>query len=300
MRHSEGSGCLSSLCTLLGYSRQAYYLQQQNSQQEIVEAELIISQVLEYRKHQPRLGGRKLVHLLSSFMNEHKIKMGRDALFTLLREYELLVKKKRRNRVQTTFSKHWYKRYPNLIKQFIPDSANLLWVSDITYVTLQNGFSYLSLITDAYSRKVVGFYLAETLENIGCIKALQMAISACKSFNSLIHHSDRGVQYCSHKYVELLEQKDIKISMTEKGDPLENAIAERMNGILKDELLQQTYPDILSARVDVAKAISIYNNLRPHGSCDMLTPNKAHEQNGPLKKHWKNYYKKKEVDMSNA
>lgn len=235
--------------------------------------------------------------LLEDFMKEHAIKMGRDALFDLLREHNLLIRKRKRT-VQTTFSRHWYKKYPNLIKQFEPLAANLLWVSDITYICLENGFAYLSLKTDAYSRKIVGFYLSETLESTGCINALKMAIDACADCSSLIHHSDRGVQYCSLAYVDLLTDNHIKISMTEQGDPLENAIAERLNGILKEELLQQEYPDFKTAKIDVAKAITIYNTLRPHSSCNMLTPHTAHRQTGELKKHWKNYYKKKEVPMA--
>lgn len=237
--------------------------------------------------------------MLEDFMKEHKIKMGRDALFDLLREHNLLIRKRRRT-VQTTFSRHWYKKYPNLIKQFEPLAANLLWVSDITYICLENGFAYLSLITDAYSRKIVGFYLSETLENTGCIYALKMAISACTDCSSLIHHSDRGVQYCSIAYVDLLTDNHIKLSMTEQGDPLENAIAERLNGILKEELLQQKYPDFKTAKIDVAKAITIYNTLRPHSSCNMLTPHRAHTQTGTLKRHWKNYYKIREVTMATS
>jgi putative transposase len=253
--------------------------------------------VQKHRKLQPRLGTRKLMVLLWHFINEHKIKMGRDALFDLLREHHLLIRK-RKTTVQTTFSKHWYQKYPNLVKQYEPFAANLLWVSDITYICLEDGFAYLSLITDAYSRKIVGFYLAKTLETIGCIHALQMALDGCSDGSSLIHHSDRGIQYCSGAYVDLLKEHRIKISMTANADPLENAIAERVNGILKDELLKQKYSDFKTARCDVAKAIVIYNTLRPHSSCNMLTPQMAHLHTDELKKHWKNYYRKKEVIMA--
>jgi putative transposase len=256
----------------------------------------MLAEVQKHRKHQPRLGTRKLMLLLEDFMKEHKIKMGRDALFDLLREHHLLIRKRKRC-VQTTFSRHWYKKYPNLIKQYEPLAANLLWVSDITYICLEDGFAYLSLITDAYSRKIVGFYLSESLDTVGCINALKVAISGCAHCSSLIHHSDRGVQYCSLAYVDLLNHNNIKISMTENGDPLENAIAERVNGILKEELLQHKYSDIKTARIAVAKAIVIYNTLRPHSSCNMLTPHIAHMQSGKLKKYWKNYYKK-EVTMA--
>jgi transposase InsO family protein len=279
---------------LLGYTRQAFYGQQQYQQQQIYEADLIIQQVQKHRLLQPRLGTRKLVVLLQHFVKQHNIKLGRDALFDLLREHQLLVRKRKRT-VQTTFSKHRFHKYPNLIKQYEPLAPNLLWVSDITYVILNESFAYLSLITDAYSRKITGFFLAETLEAIGCINALQMAIAGCPDCSKLIHHSDRGMQYCSLNYVDLLQANHMKISMTENGDPLENAIAERVNGILKEELLQQQYPDFKTAQLSVAKAITIYNALRPHSSCNMLTPQTAHLQTGVLKKHWKNYYKKKEV-----
>lgn len=249
-----------------------------------------------HRSFQPRIGTRKLVVLLQGFIKQHGIKLGRDGLFDLLREHQLLIRKRKRT-VQTTFSKHWYQKYPNLIRQYEPLAPNLLWVSDITYITLADGFAYLSLITDAYSRKIVGYYLSSTLEAIGCINALQMALGGCHDHSQLIHHSDRGVQYCSSNYVDLLKSKQIKISMTENGDPLENALAERVNGILKEELLDQKYPDYKTAQQSVAKAIIIYNGLRPHSSCNMLTPQIAHLQAGVLKKHWKNYYKKKEVEM---
>jgi transposase InsO family protein len=288
---------LSSLCTLLGYTRQAFYGQQQYRLQQSCEAELIIQQVQKHRLLQPRIGTRKLVVLLQSFVKQHNIKLGRDALFGLLGEHNLLIRRRKR-KVQTTFSKHWYKKYPNLIKQYEPLAANLLWVSDITYIILKEGFAYLSLITDAYSRKIIGFYLSKTLEAIGCLNALQMAIDSCSDYSELIHHSDRGVQYCSLNYVDLLKSNCIKISMTENGDPLENAIAERVNGILKEELLEQKYADFKTAQLCVVKAIIIYNALRPHSSCDMLTPQMAHLHTGLLKKHWKNYYKKKEVSMA--
>jgi transposase InsO family protein len=288
---------LSTLCTLLGYSRQAYYSHQYSYLQQCYEAELIIQQIQKHRRLQPRLGTRKLMVLLTDFIKLHKIKMGRDALFDLLREHDLLIRKRKRA-VQTTFSKHGYQKYPNLIKQYEPLAANLLWVSDITYICLEESFAYLSLITDAYSRKIVGFYLAETLEAVECINALRMAIAGCCNCSRLVHHSDRGMQYCSIAYVDLLKSHHIRISMTEKGDPLENAIAERVNGILKEELLQQKYADFETAKKHVAKSIVIYNTLRPHSSCNMLTPQIAHMQTGKLKKHWKNYYKEKEVTMA--
>jgi len=288
---------LSSLCTLLGYSRQAFYGYKQHQVQAAFEADIIVQQVLKHRELQPRIGTRKLLVMMQDFAQEHHIDLGRDALFDLLREHDLLIRKRKR-KAQTTFSKHWYKKYKNLIRGFEPLAPNLLWVSDITYIVVAEGFAYLSLITDAYSRKIVGFYLSETLEATGSIRALQMALNNCNDTTNLIHHSDRGVQYCCYDYVKMLDDKHIQISMTENGDPLENAIAERVNGILKEELLQLQYNSFEEAKKRVAKAIVVYNALRPHSSCDMLTPQQAHTKEGLLKKHWKNYYKQKEVVMA--
>jgi len=289
--------CLSSLCLLLGYTRQAFYGHQKHLMQEVFEEELIIQEVLKHRVLQPRLGTRKLIVMLNNFAERHQINFGRDALFSLLREHDLLIRKRKRKAV-TTFSKHWLKKYPNLIREFIPLASNLLLVSDITYIVVADGFAYLSLVTDAYSHKITGFYLSQTLEAKGSIVALKMALKNCSNTKNLIHHSDRGVQYCCADYVKILKDKNIKISMTENGDPLENAIAERVNGILKEELLAIKYDSFEDAQKSMAKAIAIYNFLRPHSSCDMLTPIQAHKKEGELKKHWKNYYKKKEVEMA--
>ncbi|MFP5040801.1 IS3 family transposase [Parasediminibacterium sp. JCM 36343] len=287
---------MSQLCSLLGYSRQAFYGYVQHHSTAMLEEELVVQQVLLHRSLQPRIGTRKLMVLLQDFMGKHHISLGRDALFGLLRENGLLVRR-RKTRVQTTFSKHRFKRYRNLIRDYVPLAANCLWVSDITYLEVAGAFAYLSLITDAYSKKIVGYHLSKSLQADGTVKALQMALGHCKDTGGLIHHSDRGIQYCCNEYIALLTKHSIKVSMTEKGDPLENAVAERVNGILKQELLQQPYPCLVSAEKGVAKAVLVYNALRPHSSCDMLTPQLAHEETGALKKHWKNYYKKKEVTM---
>jgi putative transposase len=285
------------LCLLLGYTRQAFYGYQRYQLKEAFEAELVVQEVLKHRALHPRIGTRKLIVLLQYFTKQHKINLGRDALFELLRQHNLLIRKRKR-KVQTTFSKHWLKKYSNLIRKFTPLASNLLWVSDITYIVVADQYAYLSLITDAYSRKIIGFYLSKTLEAIGCINALQMAMKTTKIFEELIHHSDRGVQYCSHGYVTLLQANNIKISMTENGDPLENAIAERVNGILKEEYLQVQYDCFEDAQKSIASTVTIYNSLRPHSSCDMKTPNEAHVTKGVLKRKWKNYYNKKEVVMA--
>ncbi len=238
--------------------------------------------------------------VMEDFMQNHGLGMGRDAFFDLLRENGLLIRKRRR-KPQTTDSRHWLKKHPNLVEEFIPTGPNQLWVSDITYIKVGNQFVYLSLITDAYSRKIVGFYLSEGLTAEGCIKALKMALKTLPENHRLIHHSDRGVQYCSTVYVNLLIKNNIRISMTQTGDPLDNALAERVNGILKDELMEEKYLSYAFAQQQVAIAISVYNHHRPHSSVDMLTPAEAHLRTGKLQRRWKNYYKpktEKEVNMA--
>jgi transposase InsO family protein len=228
------------------------------------------------------------------FLSSHCFQIGRDAMFDLLAEHGLLVTKRKRKACITTLSRHRFKRYPNIIRGFIPIAPNQLWVSDITYIHLADGFAYLSLITDAYSRKIVGFYLSGDLSAQGPLKALKMALENNPNRTGLVHHSDRGVQYCCDAYVKLLQDKGIKISMTENGDPLENAIAERVNGILKQELLEEVFVNYETAQKEVAIACSIYNNLRPHGSIDNLKPAEAHQKSGELKKRWKNYWHAKQ------
>ena len=258
---------------------------------------MIIEEVLRYRKHQKKIGTRKLYEEMSDFLQKHQFKIGRDALFELLTERNMLVKKHKRKACITTFSKHRFRKYPNIIKDFIPISPNQLWVSDITYIHLKESFAYLSLITDAYSHKIVGFYLSENLSSNGPLKALKMALNNNPSYDYLIHHSDRGVQYCCDQYVNLLSKNKIQISMTENSDPLENAIAERVNGILKHELLEEVFPNYSKAQKAVAIACSTYNHLRPHGSIDNLKPAEAHQRSGELNKRWKNYYQAKQSKM---
>jgi putative transposase len=294
------SRSIRELCLLLGYSRQAFYQYRKQSEKEALEYDLLIQEVLEIRQKQKRIGTRKLFHKMNSFMEHHGIVIGRDAFFDLLSVHGLLIRKRRRKKPLTTFSNHWLRKHPNLIIGFIPLGPNQLYVSDITYIELEDGFAYLSLITDAYSRKIVGFYLSEKLTAKGCIEALKMAFKNNSERGRLIHHSDRGVQYCCADYVALLNRNSVRISMTQSGDPLENAIAERVNGILKEELLENVYPSFKEAQKAVAIAVSIYNNERPHGSIDYLTPSEAHQGEGELKKRWKNYFaiqNRKEITM---
>jgi putative transposase len=285
---------------LLGNSRQSYYQGIKYIHKKAYEADVIIEEVLRYRKRQKRIGTRKLLEEMNGFLKAHHFQIGRDAMFNLLAERGLLITKRKRRGAITTLSKHRFRKYPNIIKDFTPNAPNQLWVSDITYIHLKEGFAYLSLITDAYSRKIVGFYLSGDLSAKGPLKALKMALKNNTDIKFLIHHSDRGVQYCCDEYVKLLQDKEIYISMTENGDPLENALAERVNGILKQELLEEVYPDYLTAQKEVAVACSTYNYLRPHGSIDNLKPAEAHNLSGQLNKRWKNYYqikKQKEVEM---
>lgn len=223
--------------------------------------------------------------------------MGRDEFFNLLRRHGLLVRK-RKFRAVTTDSFHWLHKYPNLIKGLSPERPNHLWVSDITYINTDTGFLYLYLISDAYSRKIIGWQLSDNLGSDNAILALYMAISQLPAMcGEIIHHSDRGIQYCSLKYVKVLEAHRIKISMTENGDPYENAIAERINGILKTEwLYDMRLKNYKEAREAVEQIIRIYNTQRPHSSIEMLTPDQAHKLNGKLQKLWRSYKKNKSND----
>jgi transposase InsO family protein len=271
-------------------------------QQKAYESEIIITEVLRYRKDQKRIGTRKLLHEMQGFLAAHKFQIGRDVFFDLLATYGLLITRRKRRGGATTLSRHRFKKYPNLVKGFVPQAPNLLWVSDITYICLSDGFAYLSLITDAYSRKIVGYCLRQDLSAQGPLKALKMALEDNPGRQHLTHHSDRGIQYCCDEYVKCLTERDVKISMTEHGDPLENALAERVNGILKTELLEEKYADFKAAQKGIMVACSTYNNLRPHNSINNLKPSEAHQRSGPLPKKWKNYYlvnkQKKETHMA--
>jgi transposase InsO family protein len=206
----------------------------------------------------------------------------------------MLVRHRRRG-PKTTNSNHLYRKYPNLIRDLKLTRSNQLWVSDITYLRTNQGFVYLSLITDAYSKKIVGWCLWPNLSSEGALNALKMATEGQTFKNDLIHHSDRGIQYCCYDYVNYLKGSSINISMTENGDPYENAIAERVNGILKDEYdLYDVFEDYFSANEAVKRAIDLYNDKRPHSSCDFKTPNEAHIYRGKMKNRWKKECKQKQ------
>lgn len=290
MKHDYPQLSWGYLCGLFGKTRHAHYDHLWRSQHETLKEGIILQLVYEIRKTLPRLGTRKMLFLLQPQLESHGIAVGRDYLFDLLDAHKLLIRQRKR-KVITTDSRHWMHKYANRVKDVTITRPEQVWVSDITYIRVQNQWGYLSLITDAFSRKIMGYCFRADMLTLGCIGALQMALdNRSYSGQTLTHHSDRGAQYCSKDYVELLESEGISISMTERGDPYENALAERMNGIIKGEFnlysssssFEQTYEKICSS-------VKAYNELRPHGSCDYLTPCQAHRQGNVLKKRWKKY-----------
>lgn len=291
---------MGKLCTLFGVTRQAYYEAEIQENKTSIARMVVLSLVKELREDIPLIGTRKLLFQLAPQLLEHGIKMGRDQLFELLRLHGLLIRRRKRL-VKTTDSHHWLKKYPNLIKDVVITSPEQLWVSDITYIRTLEGFSYLSLITDAYSRKIVGYALYPTLEAVGCLEALEMAINGRKNLSPfiLIHHSDRGIQYCSTDYINILTKANIAISMTQSGSPYENALAERVNGIIKNEFFpRKVYQNHKEAQKAISKIILTYNEKRPHSSLDFLTPQLVHDMAGVIKKRWRHYSKQqKQVEQ---
>jgi transposase InsO family protein len=270
---------MRELCSLFGYKRQSQYKFMRKENMVYLQAAIVLKLVDEIRKDLPRIGTKKIYHMIKQPLKEHGIKMGRDKLFTLFADYDLLIRRKKR-RPMTTDSDHPFFKYGNLVRCITVVRINQIWVADITYLHLQNGFAYLSLITDVYSRKILGHCLYSSLSTQGPLQALRMAVSDAELSSSeyLIHHSDRGLQYCSSDYITLLREHYIAISMTNNGDPYENAIAERMNGILKSEFgLYATFKNIDEAKAVVDIAINNYNTLRPHMSLALQTPSAVHQ-----------------------
>jgi putative transposase len=280
------------MCLQFGYTKQAFYKQLKTAQNATLQNEVVLELVQEKRKIWKRGSGRNLHQSIKKELCEHEIKMGRDTFFDLLRENKLLIKPKR-FRTKTTCSFHHFNKFNYLIKDRIPFRSNEIWVSDITYLWLKklDKFCYLSMITDLYSRKIVGYCVHEDLSVNGCLEALKMALKQrVNKLENLIHHSDRGVQYCSHAYVKLLHKNNIQISMTQTGDPLENAVAERINKTIKEEFTndrQINFTTIVEAKTEIRKFIEFYNSKRPHRSVEWLTPNEAHLRTGELKRVWK-------------
>ena len=285
---------------VLGFSRQGYYQYWQRQACQVDYNADILQLVRKIRQDHPRIGGRKLYTMLEKEFLERGIKMGRDGFFDLLADNKLLIRRRRR-KVRTTFSAHPFRKYPNLIKDLVVERPNQLWVSDITYWFTQFGCLYISFVTDAYSKRIMGYSVVSTLGAIHCKAALQMALKKIKkrTAKTLIHHSDRGIQYCSAIYIGLLDAYHVQISMTESGDPLENPIAERVNGILKNEYLaHRGVYSLAQAELVLEQAVFLYNYKRPHLSCDMLVPDQAHNGGKKIKRRWKNYYPKRQaVDL---
>ena len=280
---------IATLCRLFGKTRHAYYDALWRKENSLVKEDIILQEVINTRKQLPSLGTRKLHHVLQPGLALHKINIGRDYLFDLLAEHKLLIRRRKR-KIITTDSRHWMRKYSNLIKPITVTRPEQIWVSDITYIKMIHQWGYLSLITDAYSRKIVGYSFRNDLAAEGCITALQMALTNRVYKEQLIHHSDRGSQYCSQQYVKLLLENKIAISMTENGDPYENALAERINGIIKTEFnLHNTQLGFEPTSKLIEKSINAYNSLRPHASCDYMTPDETHLHSGQLKKRWKQY-----------
>lgn len=260
------------VCSKLRRSRAAYYKAFKADKVRLEEHRLIKNKVLYYRSFMTRLGSKKLFHLITPDLVENNIKLGRDKFIEFLRKEELLVPKRRPRYKVTTDSKHSFKIYKNLAQQLNVTRPDQLWVSDITYLRTKKGFCYLALITDAYSRKIVGYDVSDTLELNGALNALKMA-QRNKVGKETIHHSDRGSQYCSHIYTRRVKKKKTRISMAAAGNCYENAMAERINGILKMEFhLDYTFKNTQQAKLITKQSIKIYNKMRPHWGINLKTP----------------------------
>lgn len=269
---------MSTTCRFLQISRQAYYQGLARQAQKEKQYQAILSFVREVRIEQPRIGTRKLQHLLLS-QSQEVLKIGRDRLFDLLRWQRLLVTNKRAYH-KTTHSHHRFYKHPNILKdrpqEELARSPEQLWVADITYLPVQQGQAYLSLVTDAYSRKIVGYHVHDSLHASSVLSALKKAVKARQYQGGLIHHSDRGIQYCSKPYQEFHQKHGITCSMTDGYDCYQNALAERVNGILKNEFLLSKPKDIEQARQMVKESIEIYNMKRPHLALKYKTPDEVH------------------------
>jgi transposase InsO family protein len=276
---NDRSRDVSGLCRRAGMSRQNYYAKRKRRKRRGVEKDVILSLVKSERKVQPRVGVRKLHRIIAGDLRKHGVRIGRDRLFDILREESMLIGKKKAFKPKTTNSKHTLPVFRNLLKLYEPTAPNQVWVSDITYIRTEEGFAYAALITDIFSRKIVGWHIGDKLEAIGALKALGMAIRSLPSDRYPIHHSDRGSQYCCHEYVKKLKKRGLSISMTEENHCYENATAERVNGILKDEYyIDALFKSKKDAHRAFKSAVNIYNNRRPHMSLNYMVPSEAHER----------------------
>jgi putative transposase len=275
--NAKGFASISSICSCFNLKRDAYYKYNHRAEQRKLVEQQIIHIVKKRRKSLPREGVRKLMKSLNYDFEKQQVKVGRDTLFNVLREHEMLTLRKKYS-ARTTNSYHRFYKYNNIIKDLKIKRPNQVWASDITYIRTLKGFCYLALITDMYSRKIVGYDLSDSLELKGCVRALNKAVYQAENIKGLIHHSDRGIQYCSNVYTQILKRKKIDISMTEENHCYENAMAERVNGILKDEFyLDQTFMNVAHAKRAAKNAIKLYNEVRLHLSLDFKTPNMVYK-----------------------
>jgi len=269
---------VAAVCRRLGMSRQNYYARRRHRQRRAVDGELVAGLVLRERRTQGRLGTRKLYHLLKPELEAAGVPMGRDRLFEELRKRDLLLEPLPAPYPHTTQSYHQLPVFGNRIKDLEVTAPNQVWVSDITYLRTREEFVYLALITDKYSRKIVGWHVGDNLEAVGCVRALERALADLPEGSKPIHHSDQGSQYCCHQYVERLQERGLGISMTETNHCAENALAERMNGILKQEYgLGAELPSKEIAYLAVQQSIVLYNTRRPHGSLRNRIPAEVHK-----------------------
>jgi putative transposase len=291
MRHQDRGITVKELCVHFGYSRARYYQGQKENRRRMEQADTVLSLAHRERYLQPRLASDKVFRLIKPYLEEQGIKLGRDKLYAIFRDKGLLLETLKRQAPRTTNSGHGFKRYGNILKDKDLTAPNQAWVCDITYLRVQQSWMYLCLIMDAYSRKIVGWHLHNTLEMVGCMKALDMAMKSLpKGFDhkQLIHHSDHGVQYCCHAYRKKLHRKGIQISMAAVGDCYENAQAERLNGILKQEYgLGGWISQKDHARKLTAQAVELYNTRRPHRALGLHTPQQVHAGvDAKVKMHW--------------
>jgi len=274
-----GVAGVGETCACFGLQRDAWYKYQKRAKYRNSLKNKVIELVKEERKDQPRVGTRKLLEALNPSFEAAHIKVGRDTLFDILREHNMLVRRKKAS-CKTTNSYHRFHKYSNLVKDMEITAPNQVWVADITYIRTVKGFCYLALITDLFSRKIVGYNISDTLELTGCLGAFKRAQKTARPAAGLIHHSDRGIQYCSNQYVDELKKHKVRISMTEENHCYENAVAERVNGILKDEFyLDQCFFDTEKAKLATKSAIELYNNKRLHLSLGYKTPKMVFEAN---------------------
>lgn len=268
---------LAKACYLFGFTRQALYQYEKRQAKRYATLASVKVMVFDIRKELPKLGGKKLYSLLKPRLQKAGIKLGRDGLFSYLRQHNLLIKPRKRY-TKTTNSKHWLKKYPNLLKEKEIKQAEEVFVSDITYVESDEGVHYLSLVTDAGSRKIMGHKLSHDMKAENVVKALELAIKNRVTKKPLIHHSDRGLQYCSAVYQTVLKNNQITASMTDGYDCYQNALAERINGILKQEFLIYRCKTFEELEQLIDESIDAYNRLRPHLSLGMKTPEAVHKK----------------------